>query len=248
MTGGDPARTMGFLEHFAELRLRVLLGLGGAMLCGLLAYIFVDPLYALLLRPLTLAAPGVQLNYLSPVEPFYVDLKIALYTGVALGSPWLLYQLWLFIAPGLTPAERRAVRPVLPLIFVLFILGVAFVYAFLLPVSMRFLMGMAHQGLAPMLTQDRYFGFVVGMCLGGGLIFELPVVLCLMGYLGLVSASFLWRHTGWAAVILMTLAAVITPTGDAFTMLVLTAPLLVLYLASVILVWAIRRRIDKRAA
>jgi sec-independent protein translocase protein TatC len=238
----DAARSMSFWEHLGELRLRLVWSAVAIALCSCAAYYWREPLYALLLYPLTSAAPGVQLNYFSPTEPFFVYLRIAVFAGVAAASPVVLYQLWAFIAPGLTRRERAYAAPVLPVVLGLFAGGVVFVWFGLLPLTLKFLTGMAPAQLTPTLSQEHYFSFITAMCLAGGLLFELPAVLGLAGFLGFVNARMLWRYTGHALVVLLIVAAVVTPTGDAFTMLALTAPMLALYLLSVGLVALIQRK------
>jgi sec-independent protein translocase protein TatC len=241
MSGGGPSRTMTFWQHLAELRVRLVIALAAMALCGCAAYYWREWLYALLLYPLEAAKPGIKLHYFSPTEPFFVYLRIAAFAGVAAGSPVALYQLWAFIAPGLTPRERRIAAPILPVVLLLFAAGVLFVWFGLLPVTLKFLIGLAPEQLAPTLSQERYFGFVTALCLAGGVLFELPAALGLLGFLGLVDARWLWRYTPHATVALLFLAAVITPTGDAFTMLALSAPMLLLYFLSIAVVWAVRR-------
>jgi sec-independent protein translocase protein TatC len=234
-------RMMTLLGHIGELRTRLLRCVGWVIAAGIAAYAFTPKLYELLLAPLAQAAPDVELNYFDPTEPFFVTLRIAFTAGLILAAPLVLLELWGFIAPGLTAAERRAARPVLPLLILLFGTGVWFIYAQVLPVSIGFLLGLAQPGIQPELGQLRYFSFISGLCLAGGILFELPAVLGLLGALGFVSAGWLWRNTGLALVVLMVLAAIITPTGDAFTMLLLTAPLMALYLLSIGVVWAVQR-------
>jgi sec-independent protein translocase protein TatC len=235
-------RVMTLLEHIGELRTRILRSVGWVVLAGAAAYAFTPQLYALLIAPLHRAAPDLQLHYFSATEPFFVTLRIAITAGLIIAAPLVLLELWGFVAPGLTPAERRAALPVLPVLILLFGSGVWFVYTQMLPVSIGFLLGLAQPGIAPMLDQQQYFAFIGGLCLGGGLLFELPAVLGLLGALGFISAGWLWRNTGIALIVLMILAAVITPTGDAFTMLLLTAPLMALYFLSIGVVWAVQRR------
>lgn len=235
-------RSMTFWEHLGELRTRIVWSVIAIAVCCCAGYFFRTPLYRLLLYPLTSAAPGVRLNYFSPAEPFFVYLRIAVFSGIVAASPFVLYQLWAFIAPGLTQRERRYAAPVLPVVLGLFICGVLFIWFGLLPVTLGFLIGMAPDQLQPTLSQERYFGFITALCLAGGLLFELPCVLGLLGALGFVDARLLWRYTGHATVLLMIIAAVITPTGDAFTMLALTAPMLVLYLLSIGIVALIQRK------
>jgi len=233
---------MTFWEHVGELRVRLVWSAAGVIAGMIVAYAFWRTLYALLLTPLTRAIPGMELHFLSPQEPFVISIRLAVVGGIILASPMVLLQAWLFIAPALRPAEKRKVAPILPVVLSLFIAGVAFVYFVLLPVSLNFLINYAPDAAAPMLTQDRYFGFVTALCLAGGLLFQLPAVLAVLGFLGIVDAAWLWKHSGWALVVLMILAALITPTGDAFNMLVLTAPLMVLYMIGTGIVWLIRRR------
>jgi sec-independent protein translocase protein TatC len=217
------------------------------IVCAALAWAFKERIYGWLAWPLAQAAPGVKLNFMSPAEPFFVYVRISLLGGVILAAPFILLQLWLFIAPALTRRERRALGPILPLVLGLFLGGVAFIYFWLLPMSLRFLLGMAPDMLQPVLTQDRYFSFIAGLLLAGGLLFQLPLVLGVLGWLGLVTAPWLLRQSGAAVVVLMAVAAIITPTGDAFNMLALTAPLMLLYFASILVVWLIQRRTQVKA-
>jgi sec-independent protein translocase protein TatC len=239
---------MTLLEHIAELRTRLLRSalwvLAGCGAC----YAWVNWFYELLLQPLKASAPGVDLNYFSPTEPFFVSLRIALTAGLIAASPLVLLELWGFVAPGLTARERRMVAPILPVILTLFLAGVWFVYAMLLPVSIGFLLGIARPDIHPVLDQQQYFGLVTTLCLSGGILFELPAVLGVAGWLGLVNSRLLWNYSSYAFIALMLVAAIITPTGDAFTMLVFTAPLMGLYFFSIAVVWFIQRtRRDPRA-
>lgn len=247
MSPVHPATEMTFWEHLGEFRLRIIIAciaVGAGMAVAFAGW---RVLYALLIHPLAVAVPGVSLNFLSPQEPFVVSIRLAITGGIILAAPVIIWQAWVFIAPALTARERRAVVPVVPVIALLFLAGVAFVYFILLPVSLGFLIGYAPDAASPMLTQDRYFGFVTALLLAGGLLFQLPAVLAVLGWLGIVTAQWLWRYTGWALVLLMILAAVITPTGDAFNMLVLTAPLLALYFIGTGIVWLIDRRRGSQA-
>lgn len=232
---------MTFWEHLGELRRRIFSALVALVLGMVVAFLFRVWIYELLLRPLHTVAPEVNLTFLAVQEPWLIYFRLAFFGGLVLASPVVLWQAWAFIAPALKQQEKRLVRPVLPVVLGLFIAGVLFVYLVLLPVSIGFLLNFAHESAQPMLTQERYFGFVTALCIAGGLLFQLPAVLAVLGWLGLVTARWLWQRTGWALVVLMTLAAVITPTGDAFNMLVLTAPLIALYLVGVLLVWLIQR-------
>jgi len=238
----DPERRMSFWEHLIELRWRILISLAAIAVGAGIAFVFREWLYWVLALPLLSVAPEMKLNYFAPQETFFVYIRLAFFGGLVLAAPVVLWQAWAFFSPAFKPTERKAVVPVLPLVLVLFVAGVLFVYYVLLPVSLRFLLGFAPEMLEAELHQDRYFGFVTALALAGGLLFELPVVMGIMGYAGLVNSRWLWQHSGHALVVLMILAAIITPTGDAFNMLVLTAPLMLLYLAGIVVVWAIQRK------
>lgn len=240
----DPAfeRRMTLLQHLGELRTRLLRSAGWVLLAACAAYALHAQIYAILMLPLHSAAPGMELHFFAPTEPFFVTLRICLVAGLVFAAPLILLEVWGFIAPALTGAERRAVLPVLPVVLLLFAGGVAFVYYVLLPVSIGFLLGLAQPQITPLLGQQDYFGLVTALCLAGGLLFQLPAVLGLLGALGFVSPGWLWRNSGYALLVLMILAAVITPTGDAFNMLVLTAPLMLLYILGIGVVWVVQRR------
>jgi sec-independent protein translocase protein TatC len=227
--------------HLAELRTRLMRSVGWVLLAMLGAWLLLPRILGLLQAPLDSAAPDLALNVFSVTEKFFLLVRIACYAGITAASPLILWELWCFIAPGLTERERRMVRPVLPFVLLLFAGGVVFVYYMLLPISLKVLLGLAIPGVENEIGLALYLNFVLGLCLAGGLLFELPVVLALAGWIGLVDARWLWQHSAHAFVVLMILAAVITPTGDAFTMLALTVPLMVLYLLSIGLVAVIKR-------
>jgi sec-independent protein translocase protein TatC len=234
-------KVLTFWEHLGELRRRIFAAALALVAGMVVAFIFRNWIYGLLIIPLHLAAPEVNLTFLAVQEPWLVYFRLAFFGGVILASPFVLWQAWAFLAPALKPNEKRAVLPILPVVLGLFASGVLFVYFVLLPVSIGFLLNFAHESAQPMLTQERYFGFVSALCIAGGVLFQLPAVLAVLGWLRLVTALWLWQRTGWALVVLMTLAAIITPTGDALNMLVLTAPLIALYLAGVVIVLLIQR-------
>jgi sec-independent protein translocase protein TatC len=230
------------MEHLGELRKRILISLLIVAVAAGAAYFFINELMRLMLWPLQRSHPEMGLVPLAPTETLFVFVRVALLAGVIAASPFVIQQLWLFIAPALQPAERRRVSVVLPLVMLLFAAGVAFVYLLLLPVSLQFLIALGGPDLTPMYRLETYVHFVSSLCLAGGLLFELPVVLGVCGWLGLVTPAFLWKHIAHATVLLMVVAAVITPTGDALTMLIFTAPLLLLYLFSILVVAFVRRR------
>jgi len=234
-------RTMTFWEHLGELRNRIVASLVAVVVCSCIAWIFREHLYAFLLWPLRQANPDIKLNQFVITEAFFTFMRIAFFGGLVIASPFVIYQLWAFIAPALKPNEKRITRGMLFPVAILFILGVAFIYFLLLPFSIGFLLNFSPEGLEPELSQEKYFSFITGLCLAGGVLFELPVIMGLLGWLGLVTPKWLLQKSGIALVVLMTVAAIITPTGDAFNMMAFTAPLMLLYLIGVVIVWLIQR-------
>ncbi len=183
--------------------------------------------------------PRNSLVYLSPMEPFFLWVQGALLVSAMVCIPMCVYQLWLFISPGLVRRERNVVRPLLLASILLFPLGAGFAYILsyvALPMLLRF--GDAIAGLEPNLVATRSLSFVISMMLVSGLLFEFPLVLVLLARLGVVSSQFLVEKRRVAIVLISVVAAVATPSPDPFTMLLLFAPLVALYEGSV---WAIRR-------
>lgn len=237
----EQARRLTFWQHLGELRVRIFRSAFYVLLFSCAAWYFRNQIMDLLTWPLHSHFPDQQLSVLAVQEAFMLFIRIALYCGVVAASPLILLELWGFVAPALRPAERKLVMPVLPIVLFLFIAGVLFIYFQLIPTSVELLLGLAGEQFQLMLTVDRYLNFVLGLCMAGGIMFEMPVVLAILGYLGLVTARSLWQHSNIAVVVLLVISAVITPTGDAFTMILFTLPLLLLYFCSTLLVWLIER-------
>ncbi len=244
----ETARRMTFWQHLGELRTRLFRSMLYILVCTGVAWFYKGAVIDLLTVPLFRYDPEIILTVLSVQEAFLLYIRIAIYCGIAAASPLVLLELWGFILPALRPRERRMILPVLPLVLFLFIAGVLFIYYQLVPVSVAILLGMAKIEFNIMLTVDRYLNFVLGLCMAGGIMFEMPIVLAILGYLELVSSRSLWQKSNIAVVVLLVVSAVITPTGDAFTMILFTLPLLALYFVSTLVVWLIERRIRRNTA
>ncbi len=230
-------------EHLEELRRRLGFGLA-AVLVGIgVSLTQVDWLMGLLLRP---APPRLaRLAFFSPVEPLTAYLKVAALAGVILAMPVLLWQLWAFVQPGLTRRERRH-----GLLFIwsgsaLFVGGVIFAYAVLLPLSLRVLLSVGAGRLEPMISVDRYVGFVTTLAFWCGVTFELPAVLLALTRIGLVTPEWLRQQRAYAVLVLVILAAILTPTTDVATLALVTVPLVVLYELSI---WLARGFVRPRQA
>jgi sec-independent protein translocase protein TatC len=224
---------MSFLEHLDELRKRLVhiaayIGVGFVV-----SWLFHQKIYNFLAAPMTRTLPpGKHLVYTSITDPFTVYMKVAFVAGIFLTIPFILYEIWKFIAPGLYQKEKRYVIPFLVSSILLFLLGSAFCYIIILPTTFKFLneMGAAFD---PMIKIDEYLDFTNMMILGLGLIFEMPVIVAFLSIFGLVTAKFLWDKFRYAMIGIVILAAIISPTGDAFNLMVWSAPMILLYIISI---------------
>ncbi len=223
---------MSFLEHLDELRRRLVrivtyLGIGFAV-----CFYFCKPIYRFISVPITQAMHGRPLVYTNPTDPFTMYIKVAMIAGVFLTVPLSLYEVWKFIAPGLYRKEKKYVVPFMVSSVFLFLAGGAFCYYFVLNPAYTILLEIGGD-FTPMITINEYLDLTLMMILGFGLIFEMPVIIAFLSMFGLVSAGFLWRKSKYAIVIMVTAAAILSPTGDAVNLLIWSAPMIILYFMSI---------------
>jgi len=227
-----------FMEHLRELRTRLIRAILG-LLVGMVAVgAFVERIFHALMIPVLKALPeGKQsLVYTSAIEPMMVYIKVAIYGGVFVAAPYILYQLWQFIAPGLYKKEKRVVVPFLFWGTLLFYGGAAFCYFLVMPAAFPAILAFAGDtSFAPMLTLSEQLGLVLAMLLGFGIVFEVPVIIAFLSMIGLVSASFLSKYRRHAIVVNVALAAIITPTGDPFNLALMAVPMIIFYEIGIIL-------------
>lgn len=217
-----------FLPHLNELRRRLIFALIALIFATIVSLIFVDPLMALLARPIG----GIsKLQSLEVSENLTASFNVSLLGGVVLAFPFIVYQLIAFILPGLKDNERRFLRMILPATLVFFVLGVLFAYFVLLPTAIPFLTGLT--GIPTHLRTGSYFSFTTSLLFWVGVLFELPVAVFLLTKARLLSAALLIRHWRYAIVICAILAMVITPTVDPVNMMLLMIPLVGLFFISI---------------
>jgi len=227
-----------FLEHLRELRKRILRSLIGIAVGMAVVGTFVERLYHWLMQPVVAALPpGRQmLVFTSAIEPMMVYIKVAIYGGIFVAAPWVLYQVWQFVAPGLYKKEKRVVVPFLAWGTVLFYAGAAFCFWLVLPAAFPAMLAFADPSiLTPMLSQSEQLGIVLAMLLGFGVVFEVPVIIAFLSMIGLVSADFLAKYRRHAIVVNTLLAAIITPTGDPFNLALMAVPMILFYEIGIIL-------------
>lgn len=172
----------------------------------------------------------------SAMEPFSLYVKVSLYAALCLSVPFLLWQIWAFVSPGLYPHERAYVTPFIALSSISFVLGAAFAYKVIFPPAAKYLLGLGSD-FRLLLKADDYFDFIIIVMLGMGVVFQMPAVTYVLARIGLVTAGFLVRVWKTALIVILIAAAVISPTNDIPNMLLFAAPMLVLYLVSIFVAW-----------
>src|SRR5215218_128631 len=240
----QPVGEMPFLDHLEELRWRLIWSLAAVLICAVAGYFLVTRLdvLGLLVEPIKPFLHGTKLKYLSPTEPFFITLKLAVSVGVVLLSPIVIYQIWAFLAPALLPEEKRIIVPALYMGLVLFALGVLMSYEIVLPMTLSFTMSFQTESLEQSIVIGAYMAVVTRLLLAFGAVFELPVVVLILSALGLVTPEFLASKRRHAIVAITILASVLTP-GDVVTVTVMMmAPLLLLYELSIVLSRLVTRR------
>lgn len=229
----EEAGKMSFLDHLDELRRRLVRIISYLGIGFIVCWYFSKPIYRFLAKPIRESLPsGVNLIFTNPTDAFVLYMKVAFVAGIFLTVPLSLYEVWKFIAPGLYRHEKRYVVPFLVSSVLLFLAGGTFCYAYVLPQAYKFLIGFGAD-FTPMITITDYWDMTLMMLLGFGLIFEMPVIVAFLSIWGLVSAQFLWSKFKYSIVGMVALAAILSPTGDAFNLMIWSAPMIALYLLSI---------------
>lgn len=231
----SPEGSLTLTEHLRELRTRLIRSVLGIIVAAVLCYNYVDVILVYIRQPIEKYLQGGGLIYTAPSDKFLAYLKVAFFGGVLLATPWWLYQLWRFIAPGLYARERKYSLAFIFSGSILFAGGVVFAYVFALPAAFEFLMTFGGDADKPMITIDHYLSFFTTMLFVFGLTFELPLVIVILGMLGIVSQRFLREKRRYSIVILSIVAAVLSPP-DVVSMMTLLVPLYVLFEISIFLV------------
>jgi len=222
------------IEHLVELRTRLLRAVAGLMVVFLGLLPFANRLYGWLARPLLEKMPeGAHLIAVEVASPFFAPLKLAFFVALVVTMPWLLYQLWAFVAPGLYRREKRLAMPLLVSAVTLFYAGCAFSFYLVLPVVFGFLTAVTPEGVAMMTDIHAYLNFVMVIFLAFGLSFQMPVALVILTLLGWVTPEQLKEWRGYAIVGVFVLAAIVTPP-DVISQLMLAIPMILLYEAGLI--------------
>ena len=234
------AGRMSFLEHLDELRKRIVNSAIAIGVCVVLGFAFINRIVDFILAPTRHALPpGVKMIYTEPGEAFSLYIQISLIMGVVLAAPIIMYQVWMFIAPGLYSNEKRLAIPFVLFTTIGFVLGAAFNHYIAFPYLMAFFASFNTPDLAFMPKLDDVFGLYTKMLLGMGIVFQMPAVVFFLAKMKMVTARFLIGNFKYAFLIIFVVAAVITPSGDAMTQAIFAAPMVGLYFLSIGIAWAV---------
>ena len=243
----DESGKMSFLEHLDELRKRLLhivaYLFGGFILC----LFFREEIFDFIQVPILPHLPegSKSLNIFKIQSGFMLYMKVALLGGIFITIPGTLYEVWKFIAPGLYKKEKKYVLPFLFFSIILFLSGGAFCYYIALPTTIGWLLDFARK-FTPLIEAGEYFDIIIMMIIGFGLTFEMPVVIAFLALFGMVSPKFLFRNFKYAILVIVIIAAVLSPTADAFNLLIWSGPMILLYFISICIAYVIVRNKKKK--
>ena len=224
--------SMSFIDHLEELRSRIIRCLVALVIAAGAAYA-VEPYVLKFLIDTIFGGSGDSLALLAPIEGFVVKLKLSLIMGLIVASPMIFWQFWGFVSPGLYAREKRVILPMVIVSTLSFLVGAMFAF-YVLPIATKFFQSFAMDGIQNSWSLTKFVDFVGRLILAFGIVFELPLVIYFLSRLGLVTPKFLWQKMRYAIVIILAVAAIITPP-DVFTQVVLAIPLIVLYMFSILL-------------
>lgn len=234
---------MSFLDHLEELRKRILYSVYALLAgCGI-AFFFAVKLTHYLQGYLT--SMGGKLQYTELMGGFMFYFKVGAFAGLLLSAPVIFLQIWLFVAPGLYQRERRVVVPFVASSTALFASGVYFAHRFAIPSMLKFFASFENQFVDMRPNISSTFDFYVKMILAFGLVFQMPILVFFLARFGIVTARFMWKHFRYAVLIIFVLAAIATPTADPVNQAMFAAPMVVLYLISIVVAWVFQKKKKK---
>ena len=228
--------SMSLIAHLTELRSRIIKCLVATGIGSVIGYYYIQEI----MHYITL--PAGKLYYMQPAEAFFTYLKVACVAGFLLALPIIFWQVWRFFLPALTTRERMVLGIVVPTSVVLFFCGLAFSFFLVLPAGIKFFLGFGNTELEALLSVDKYFDFVIMFVLPFGFIFELPLVITILGKMGLITSAFLKKYQRIIIFLSFVVGALITPTPDVFTQSMIALPIIVLYEVGYFIIRYILRR------
>jgi sec-independent protein translocase protein TatC len=244
---GEESR-MSFLDHLEELRSRLLKATLAIVAAFAVCMYFGQQLFSVMADPILRLLPkGSPIYFPRVQDPFFVYLKVALITGIFIVVPYVIYQLWAFIRPGLFPKERKLAAPFVILATLLFYTGAAFAYFLVLPAAFSFFLSYTTTQLQPLINMREYVDLVMLLLLAFAGVFETPIIIVFLGLMGLFSSAQLRKGRRYFIVIAFIIAAIVTPTPDPFNQTLMAVPMLLLYEVGIRFLAAIERRRAREA-
>ncbi len=224
---------MTFLEHLEDLRKRLIWAIACLFVTVIPAFMFAKPIYSWMARPLTDYLPeGTKLAYTGITEPFMLYMKVAFVAALFVSCPFIFYQIWKFVAPGLYQKEKKYVWPFVFFTSLFFIGGAAFGYYVAFPFACKFFLNLGSD-FQPVITVETFFSVTLKVLLGIGLVFEMPTLIFFLAKMGIVTSRWMAKNFKYAVLAIFIIAAVITPTPDMFNQTLLAVPMLILYTLSI---------------
>jgi len=224
---------MTFLEHLEELRWRLIYSIAGVLVGTIVSWIFIDFLVeSILLKPAI--ENNIALQNLKPFGQIFLYFQIAIISGVILSIPNIFYQLWKFIAPALRKNERKYILAIVVFSSICFLLGIFFAYFIMLPLALSFASQFGTTAIKNEFAIDEYMSIIISVMLAAGLVFELPMLSFFLSKLGILTPDFMKKYRRHSLVIIMILAAVLTPGTDPVSQVILAVPLFLLYEISIL--------------
>jgi sec-independent protein translocase protein TatC len=234
---------MSFLEHLDELRKRLIQSVIALAVGCVISFIFLDRVFDFLIIPMQQMLPkGGEMVTTAPSEFFMLYLKVGVLLGLFISLPAVMFQLWLFIAPGLYSHEKKFAIPFVLLSTVFFVTGAAFSHYVAFPWTWKFFIDFMPEYLRPMIRIGEAFSLYVKMLLGFAVIFQMPTVVLFLARMGVVTAGFMLRHTKYAVLVIFILGAVLSPGGDIVSQALMAGPMLALYILSIGIAWIVAPR------
>lgn len=232
---------MSFLDHLEELRWRLVKSIGSIMLGGIVAYLFIDDIIALLIAPTEHISSPMTLQVLTVQGMFMIKWGMSIVGGFILALPVITYQIAKFITPGLYKNEKKFMIPLVFFSYISFIIGVVFAYMIIIPFSLQFFSSLGMSDIQNNYSINYYFSFIIWLMLGSGIIFELPVVVFILSIIGILTPPFMRHYRKHALIVILLLSAFITPP-DPVSLLFMSIPLVLLYELSIGVSWIVNKR------
>ncbi len=238
-------KEMSFFDHLEELRWRLVKAILGLLVAVILCGIYSDWIVnQVVLRPSRMTSPPLNLINTIPYGQITFYMMVILFAGLIISAPWILYQLWKFVEPGLLPKEQKYISSIVGFTTLCFLSGIAFAYFIMLPYMLQFFATFGTTSIQNLFSVEDYMSFVLQLVLLSGLIFELPMIAYFLARFGILTPAFMRHYRRHAIVIILIIAAVVTPTTDPFTMSVFSIPMLALYEISIWVAGIAQRKRD----